>query len=171
MNEELRCYTFTDFMLRPIQQGIQPGHAALELVNKYMLVTGWQNGHAETIADWIGNHKTLICLNGGMYGDVVETLEFLEGEDNPFPFTGFVEEANQGGNLTSVAVILPARIFETSGLFRRLHALPVGVEYVHDKRLHEHRFSFQEDNDWRHETFTEWEFELMHRLSKHRLAA
>ena len=50
---ELRCYTFTDFMLSSIQQGIQSGHAAMELVNKYMVHEGWQNGYAEQVADWV----------------------------------------------------------------------------------------------------------------------
>ena len=171
MREELRCYTFTHFMLSPIQQGIQSGHASMELVNKYMVEQGWQNGYAEQVAEWIKDHKTIVCLNGGNSAGLKDLHEFLGVGLNLFPFVPFYEdEESMEGILTSIATVLPARIFDTSQLIRRLHALPVGVEYVHDKRLHEHRFSFQEDEDWRHETFTEWEFELMQRLSRCGLA-
>ena len=171
MTEELRCYTFTHFMLSPIQQGIQSGHASMELVNRYTVTEGWVNGHAEFLREWIAAHKTIVCLNGGNSKGLHDLYGFLSTDENTFPFVKFHEdEDSMEGILTSIALILPARIFETSQLLRRLHALPVGVEYVHDKRLHEHRFSFQEDQDWRHETFTEWEFELMQRLSRCGLA-
>ena len=78
MQEELRCYTFTDFMYSSIQQGIQSGHAAVELFNKYLIEEGWQNGYAEVVQDWAANYKTMVCLNGGTFADVCDWLCFFE---------------------------------------------------------------------------------------------
>lgn len=170
MNKELRCYTFTNFMLKPIQQGIQSGHASMELVNKYMVKQGWINGMAEQVRDWIADHKTIICLNGGNNAGVQDMYAFLNDTVNPYPFAPFHEdEESLGGIMTSVAVILPARIFDTASLQRR-SMLPEGVTYTYDKLLGEHRFAFDEDGETRLETFSEWEHELMQRLSRCGLA-
>lgn len=172
MNEELRCYTFTHFILSSIQQGIQSGHASMELVNKYMVHEGWINGFAEQVNDWIKNHKTMICLHGGNSATLEELLDFLQDENNPFPVTAFYEdEQTAKGLMTSVAIILPARIFETAELMRR-RTLPDGVSYMHDRLLNEHRFSFfhVEGGVKRTETYSEWEYELMVRLNSTGLA-
>ena len=96
MTEELRCYTFTNFMLSPIQQGIQSGHAAMELVNKYVFVTGWQNGFAEQVSDWVGNHKTIVCLNAGNAWGVKDWRALFEAGykigKNDFPYAEFYED-------------------------------------------------------------------------------
>ena len=180
MNEqELRFYTFTNFMLSPIQQGIQPWHASMELVNKYMVEQGWVNGMAEQVTDWIANHKTVVCLNGGNAAGVRDIKAFLDlgmqSGQNTFPYAGFYEdEQSLDGALTSVATILPARIFETAALIRA-RTLPPYISYTHDKLLGEHRFanSFI-NNDGNSEvtleTFSEWEYELMALLNQHGLA-
>lgn len=163
--QELRCYTFTHFILSPIQQGIQSGHASMELVNKYVIEQGWINGMADQVYEWIGEHKTIICLNGGNSAGLKDLHEFLDVGLNPFPFVPFHEdEQSLGGLMTSVATILPARIFETSSLLRKWE-LPEGVSYTNDKLLGEHRFTFIEDGETRLETFSEWEYELMQRLN------
>jgi len=172
--EELRCYTFTDFMLSPIQQGIQSGHASMELVSKYLLVTGWQNGYAETVAEWAQSHKTIVCLNGGAYADVCDWLTFFEMHENPYPFAGFSEEAAQGGNLTSVAVILPTRIFEGASLLRQAkYKDDVHVTWDHMQK--ELRLGWTVDDgtplgERRTETYSEWERDLMNRLNGCQLA-
>ena len=169
MSEELRCYTFTDFMLSSIQQGIQSGHASMELVSKYMLVEGWQNGTAEFVASWAKDYKTIICLNGGAYADVCETLEFFEREDNPFPFAGFVEEEVQGGNLTSVAVILPARIFEGAARLKRQKFDPQ-ISVAWDHLMEELRIGWVDDDGAHDETYNTFERDLMNRLNGARFA-
>jgi hypothetical protein len=170
VSEELRCYTFTNWMLRSIQQGIQSGHASMELVNKYMVEQGWQNGHAETLGDWIKNHKTIICLNGGNADGIREIKQFFDNECNPFPYAGFCEDQQSlDGSLTSVAVILPAKIFDTAQ-FLRMRELPPGVSYTFDRLLDEHRYAIDDDDGMRVHTFTPWEHELMVRLNRYRLA-
>ena len=176
MNEELRCYTFTHFMLSSIQQGIQSGHASMELVNKYMIDQSWVNEVVEQVADWVSNHKTIVCLNGGNSNGVRDIKGFLDSGmqsgQNTFPYAAFFEdEQSLDGALTSVAVILPARIFETAELMRR-RTLPDGVHYTHDKLLDEHRFSFSHVGGGveRTETYSEWEYDLMILLNSHGLA-
>lgn len=172
MNEELRCYTFTHFILSPIQQGIQAGHSSTELSNKYLIREGWVNGMAEQINDWIANHKTIICLNGGNSAGLQDILNFLLAPANPFPVTSFYEdEQTAEGLMTSIAIILPARIFKTAELMRR-RTLPDGVSYTHDKLLQEHRFSWanEQGSVERGATYSEWEYDLMVLLNQHGLA-
>jgi len=171
MREELRCYTWTDFMLSSIQQGIQSGHASMELVSKYMLVTGWQNGMAEYVGEWAQEHKTIICYNGGAYADVCETLRFFDVDENPYPFAGFTEEDVQGGNLTSVAVILPARIFNTAPMLRRAKYVD-DISVTWDHLLEELRVGWvDEDGKQQTATFNAWERELMRKLNESRFAS
>jgi len=173
MQEELRCYTFSDFMLSSIQQGIQSGHAAVELFNKYLIEEGWQNGYAEVVQDWAANHKTMVCLNGGTYADVCDWLNFFENglvdHENDFPFVGFEEEEAQGGNLTSVAVILPERIFEGAKALRE-HKWNDSYVLVYDHLLKETRITFDAKTAPLTLTYNEWERELMERLSRAPLA-
>ncbi len=173
MNEELRCYTFSDFMLSSIQQGIQSGHAAVELFNKYLISEGWQNGYAEVVQDWAANYKTMICLNGGAYADIVGLLEFFEeGHEqayNDLPFVGFEEEAAQGGNLTSVAVILPERIFKGVDALRE-HKWNDNYVVVYDHLLEETRITFDNKTAPLTLSYNKWERELMERLRSTPLA-
>ena len=177
MNKELRCYTFTHFMLSSIQQGIQAGHASMEIVNKYLVERdlverGWVDGYAEQVNDWIANHKTIVCLNGGNSDGVREIKTFLDNANNPFPYAGFFEdEQSLNGALTSVAIVLPERIFNTATLMRS-RTLPNGVSYTYDKLLSENRFAFEGPNfdNIQLEIYTEWEYELMQKLNSCSLA-
>lgn len=175
MTEELRMYSFTNFYLSSIQQGIQTGHAAVELFVKYSLygkttadIIGEQQ--RETLYDWATNWKTFICLNGGDAAGVEEMFDFLNDQRHAFPFAPFLEsEQALDGVMTTVTVILPARIFDTAALMRR-RELPPGVSYTFDRLLDEHRFAFDDDDGMRVETFTLWEYELMTRLNQYSLA-
>ena len=107
MNEELRFYSFTDWMFRSIQQGIQPGHAAVELFVKYCYPTD-EVEQMHMLYEWAQNHKTFVCLNGGNYESILGIHEFLETPENPFPFSPFYEdEASAAGRMTSVGIVSP----------------------------------------------------------------
>ena len=41
--------------------------------------------------DWSNNHKTMICLNGGMNSDLITTKKFFEDEDIQYPWATFYE--------------------------------------------------------------------------------
>jgi hypothetical protein len=150
MNDELRLYTFTLYQLSPIQQGIQAGHAAVELgmrcyKNQMTLRSGTD---FKTYYDWATNWKTMVCLNGGDLHELCELRSFLNSVQNPLPWVPFYEsEDSLGGILTSIAIILPARIFLTAEAARK--KIPLEPE---------------------EDPFTEWEIELIDRLSKASLA-
>ncbi len=160
--QELRLYTFTNFYLSSIQQGIQSGHALGELMLAASLgnVTG-----SDLLYDWAENWKTMICLNGGDNVAIEDLYGFLHNDENPYPFAPFHEsEGALGGIMTSVAIVLPAKIFDTAGLLRR-STLPDGTSYAYDKLLGEHRFTYDEGHTIHTDTFSEWEYELMQRLN------
>jgi hypothetical protein len=155
MNEyndrELRCYTFTLYQLSPIQQGIQAGHAAVELgaVAYKRLARDLQSDHFRTYYDWATKWKTMVLLNGGDLHELCELRKFFSHEHNTFPWTTFYEsEESLGGILTSIAIILPDRIYGSAENMRKLkpgHTMPKCA-------------------------FTEWEYELLERLCKTGLA-
>lgn len=141
MTEELRCYTFTLYQLSSIQQGIQAGHAAVELTRR---------GHDLTM-NWAKNHKTMVLLNGGDLTELNELVFFMCNNDNPYPWAAFYESVESlAGILTSVAIILPKRIFLTAEAVRKNQ--PGIPEYLYP------------------ETFNEWELGMVSRLAKAGLA-
>lgn len=152
MTEEFRCYTFTHFMLSSIQQGIQSGHAAMELVNKYYDPDDrfWYGESLwDDIVDWIRDNKTIVCLNGGNTESMVELESFLNTYANPFPWVSFHEdESSMEGILTSIAIIIPDRIYDAE----------VEEQYWGG-------MASQIPGE-----FTEWEWELYHRIKSAPLA-
>jgi hypothetical protein len=106
---ELRLYSFVNFYLASIQQGIQTGHCAVDLVRKYG--TGkYRQRHAQWVADWADHHKTFIILNGGDLDGSNKTLAIVQGAD--VPYQQFHEsEGALGGMMTCVACVLPESIF------------------------------------------------------------
>jgi hypothetical protein len=148
MTEELRCYTFTLYQLSSIQQGIQAGHAAVELGMKAYKrqMSDLDGSHWAMYHEWANDWKTMVLLNGGGIAELVELLWLLKR--GPFPYSAFHESVDSlDGILTSVAIILPARIFKTAEAARK--KIPLEPEEV---------------------PFGEWEIELIDRLSKAGLA-
>jgi hypothetical protein len=138
-------------MLSSIQQGIQSGHAAMELVNKYYdnqnptYVVDEHNW--EVVLDWIQNDKTIVCLNGGNSESMFEWETFLNTYENPFPWVAFHEdESSMEGILTSIALILPERIYGVD--LEELYAM---ASFIPGK-------------------FTSWEWELVNRVKSTGLA-
>lgn len=153
MTEELRLYTFTLFQLSPIQQGIQAGHAAVELgmVAYRKQMTLRQGTTFGIYHRWATEWKTMVLLNGGDLFELDEFANFLSTCDNPdkYPWAAFNEsETSLGGILTSVAIILPERIFKTA------------------EELRKNTFVTKDYPD----AFTDWELELIDRLSRAGLA-
>ena len=126
ITDKYRCYHFGNFYLSSIQQGIQSAHAQMELFNKYTPNLGNDNEVEDTPAidmlfDWSVNHKTMICLNGGMNSDLTDILiSFTEMEDNIYPWSYFCEYRQAlSGIITNVAIVLPARIYNTAENIRK----------------------------------------------------
>lgn len=102
----MRFYSAGNMYLSSIQQGIQAAHCvgemALRIVgNKY-------------VSEWLTNHKTLICVNGGNNASLHEFLALANNEKNPgYPVAHFHEDQDSmAGMLTCVGIIVPAKIYE-----------------------------------------------------------
>lgn len=105
---ELRLYTFINFYLSSIQQGIQSAHLVHELMLKYQMHS---SGAAKMVSDWARNHKTMIVLNGGGTQELVSAIETLRAQD-AYPWVEFYESQEcLSGALTGVAVVLPESVF------------------------------------------------------------
>jgi len=120
----MRLYTFINFYLSQIQQGIQTAHIVHELFNKYRFAP---TPAALDLNDWSQNHKTIIVLNGGSDIDIEAISNELGLADHPFPWAEFHEDAGLGGVRTGTGVVLPPHVYEArwiddAGFFRYLSA-------------------------------------------------
>jgi len=139
----MRLYTFGNFYFSSIQQSIQGAHAAVELFNKYIPHTYNDNmvddiPQIEQLWDWSNNHKTMICLNGGMNSDLIDTMDFFEDEEVPYPWAAFYEsEDAMGGILSNVCIVLPEKIYEMSSLLRKFRLSFENIEQMNTKTFRE----------------------------------
>jgi len=142
---ELRFYTFVNFYLSSIQQGIQSAHVLHELFTKYVQD---HDPYTSRLYDWAENHKTMIVLNGGMSADLTSLNMFLTCEANklsfPAPWTSFSEDqASLGGIMTGVGIVLPEEIYNAVD-YRKASTLIDDTNI--SKYLDEHRFYYVKDN-------------------------
>jgi hypothetical protein len=103
----MRFYAVGNQYLSSIQQGIQAAHCLGELIVNYSLVN-------PTVNDWLHNHKTIICLNGGNNARLEEFYDFLVrgSYKNSHPYSFFKEDAQSlGGLMTCVGVIIPEEMY------------------------------------------------------------
>lgn len=112
--KELRFYTFVNFYLSSIQQGVQSFHVCHEMFNKYDL---GDLKHKQRLFDWSKNHKTVIVLNGGANSDIEDKYFKLEELSKslkfPMPFVKFNEdEKSLGGIVTACGCVLPEEIYD-----------------------------------------------------------
>ena len=107
----MRFYAAGNMYLSSIQQGIQAFHCLGEMVGKYSS-SKIGEVHANTVFhEWLTDHKTLVCLNGGNNASLTEFYNLIC--DNPlYPVAKFHEdEQSMGGMLTCVGIIVPERIY------------------------------------------------------------
>jgi hypothetical protein len=108
---ELRLYSFVNFYLSSIQQGIQTGHCAVDLVRKYAnAVHAMDVKPCDMVAEWADKHKTFIILNGGDFDGIMAASKVVE--ESGYPFAFFHESAGAlAGVRTCVSVVLPENLF------------------------------------------------------------
>jgi hypothetical protein len=150
-NEELRCYTFTLAQLNTMQQGIQAAHAAIELGMKAYRRQMRENNLADfrLYHEWATEWKTLIMLNGGDATELQLLEDFLYDTGNTLPWAAFYEDGSFYNALTSVAIIIPARIFISAEELRKGNPV-MSLDYP--------------------DSYSDWELELINRLSNARRA-
>jgi hypothetical protein len=130
---ELRFYTFVNFYLSSLQQGVQSFHVCHEMFMKYRIEEEDDACHgpsgtisnpssaAMRLYDWANHHKTVIVLNGGANQDILDKYIFLSREAEAFsfpaPFTSFSEDDySLGGVMTAVGIVLPEEIYNAINL-------------------------------------------------------
>jgi len=97
----MRCVTFNLFHLSSIQQGIQGGHAANAVRNKYP--------RRSDVKTWAHRDLTIIHKNGGDSNGLQEIVDLFKRRDNKFAWAEFREPSMENVR-TSVAIIIPERI-------------------------------------------------------------
>lgn len=113
MNRDLRLYTFCNFYLSSIQQGIQSAHVTHSLFVKYPTVES-----NPLLWDWAQNDKTMIVLNGGTHKDIAQAYQLvsdlgLQHDGVALPFESFSEdEESLGGIMTSFGIVLPKQLYD-----------------------------------------------------------
>ena len=166
----MRFYGFGNYYLSSLQQGLQAGHAAVDLYVKYHLMQE-QDSRQVLYADWAANHKTMVLLNGGNSADLQDLFDFLNCEENPYPFVKFHEdEVSLNGALTYVGMILPPKIYDTAARIRNCkeHAYVQSENELHIKDV---KTSF--DDFYQYDIISGislFEFLLMRRLNQYGLA-
>lgn len=110
----MRLYTFVNFYLSSIQQGIQTQHVDRELTNKYVYFSTPETAsQQELLREWSINHKTTYVMNGGNHNMIRELYVFLKEVDGfGFPYARFFEdEESLGSIITSVGIVLTENIY------------------------------------------------------------
>jgi hypothetical protein len=104
----MRFYAVGNQYLSSIQQGIQAFHALGEMVSG-------SGAKVAMVDEWLHNHKTLVCLNGGNNARLKEFYDFVNDSENRYPFSSFSEDEDSlGGMLTCVGIIVPEKIYKIS---------------------------------------------------------
>ena len=122
----MRLYTFCNYYLSSIQQGIQTAHVVADLAirckKRFVQETQFD--------DWANNHKTIIVLNGGNSASLIEIENLFNDNANPYPWVAFREdEQSLNSAITCVGIILPNRIYETAEEIRSGKVDPIDIYF------------------------------------------
>lgn len=107
---EYRMYGLVPYNLSPIQQGIQFGHAVVELSRLY-------SGHVDEkiYNKWADKDKTFIILNGGTTNNNTQRLGSLNNYYNLLVendiFVGPFFEPDLGDQLTAITFLVDERVY------------------------------------------------------------
>lgn len=106
MADKSKLYLLNHSILPTIQNGIQAGHAAVELVLKYK---GYLNPdatpeNAKLVNKWAYEGKVFRVLNGGLTSDLMKLRNKIKKLN--LPWAQF-REPDFGNMVTSIAVLIP----------------------------------------------------------------
>lgn len=109
----MRLYSFVNFYLSSIQQGIQTGHLTDDMSTQYIMRTAENRPQAQKYREWISKHKTYIILNGGDHESIISTFMILEDicPDLELPY-GCFTEPGLGDMMTCCGVVVPENYYE-----------------------------------------------------------
>lgn len=134
----MRLYTFCNYYLSSIQQGIQTAHVVSELMSASF--KDQTKEQFKMVLDWAKNHKTIVVCNGGNCEDLRKLCDFFNTKENPYPFTNFFED-NQSLNsaITCVGIVLPEEIYNVTSEFK------YGYNFISDSRERTKVYSYVPD--------------------------
>lgn len=95
--------TFNIFHFSSIQQGIQGGHAANAVRNKYP--------RRKDVKRWAHKDLTIIHKNGGNSQGLADIVKLFSQRDNPYAWEDF-REPDAENIRTSVAICVPEHVYE-----------------------------------------------------------
>jgi hypothetical protein len=113
----MRYYSFANFMLSSIQQGIQPAHCIADTFIKY----SDESRQRAVLLDWATNHKTMICLNGGNAAGIRDCYTSLVefGDALQLPYCKFHEdEQSLDSTMTCCGIVVPEYLYDAAGVLR-----------------------------------------------------
>lgn len=115
-DEGLVMFSFNNYFMSTIQQGIQAGHCWMDMGVKYSeaKLSGCSPADYDIISnfwDWARNHKTVNVRNAGDMICIREIITELESQDNPYPWGYFTEDATQCCQTTSVSIVIPEHVY------------------------------------------------------------
>lgn len=174
----MRAYFFGNHYLSSIQQGIQSAHCISDMFMRYRYSGATEVG--DHLNNWAANHKTMILLNGGYDSSLQDLFGFFDNGDNPYPYMHFNEsEEAMGGMLTSIAIIIPEKIYEIATRLRKQRRgwselsqnPPVDGEGIAVLTTDSLKSKFNQNPKTRqYWELTAWEMELVERLNTFGLA-
>lgn len=130
----MRLYTFSNFYLSSIQQGIQSAHCLHDMFLTYRDTDNKADG---TLYEWAEHHKTMIVLNGGDSLSLQELYDELSvlAHKRFYPYGKFSEDTRSLNNaLTCVGVVLPESVY---GIDLRDETIPLSSYNPTDVRIRE----------------------------------
>lgn len=113
----MRAYTFSLQMLSSIQQALQAAHCINDLHIKY----ADNSPERARLIEWSKDHKTMICLNGGTYGNLLKLNDQLKelSKELVLPYGYFCEDDESlCGLMTCCSIIVPSYIYDLSAVIR-----------------------------------------------------
>ena len=144
----VRAYFVCNQYLSSVQNGIQALHVTSEMFIKY---TKKKDPKREQLYLWAKKHKTTILLDGGYQSELISLLDWLDREENPYPFAFFREEEDAlNGTMTSVGIVLPEKMYTAMSDIRTNPAAWAGAQNC--------------------QQLSDWEIELAIRMAGYSLA-
>lgn len=134
MSEELRMFSFNSMYMNGIHNGIQAGHSWVDMSVKYHPQQDRMNvGTCKMYWEWAREHKTVVVYNGGDERGLLDIIRICGAIDKsraPLPWVEFREPALCYAHpvLTSVSIVVPARMFKWEPKFGELDPHVMAVD-------------------------------------------
>lgn len=124
----MRLYSFTNYYLSPLQQGLQTAHLVAEMS------VDSQHNEWKIYELWAVNHKTIIIKNGGNSGELDDLYVLLVeyGKIFDLPCAKFKEDGSSlNYATTAVGIIIPEEFYEA----KFIRGTNSAANYYYNKKL------------------------------------